>query len=134
MVFYVLAAFEFGGYKTMVMSWGRIVCGYTTTSADRGDNWRTMTRDVLHNLVNPRSAPRSRMRCVAVGTSWTRDMIHVHGKFPRLLSPGGSYRVQPYHCSRPKHKMPPDHEKNNHCQVARLVVLHTFNDFGQFVI
>lgn len=61
-IFRLLARFELAGYGVMLLSWRRILCDKGTASLDRHENAKTVSRDVLHNLVYPRSAPGSPVR------------------------------------------------------------------------
>ncbi|CAN0164948.1 unnamed protein product [Laminaria digitata] len=46
------------------------MCNNTRSGVDSKGNRKTLTRDPLHNLVHPRSAPRSRKRRDFAGFAW----------------------------------------------------------------
>lgn len=61
MIFDTFASFELVGYLPVLLTLA-YMCNNTTTEIDRKGNMKTLVRDPLHNLVHPRSAPRSRKR------------------------------------------------------------------------
>ena len=62
-LFDTFASFELLGYLPVLLALA-YMCNNTTTGIDSKGNTKTIVRDPLHNLVHPRSAPRSRKRCV----------------------------------------------------------------------
>eukprot|EP00904_Undaria_pinnatifida_P011587 jgi/Undpi1/7559/HiC_scaffold_22.g10032.m1 len=60
-LFDTLAAFEILGFVPVILTLA-YMCNNTTSERDGKGNTKTLLRDPLHNLVHPRSAPRSRKR------------------------------------------------------------------------
>lgn len=62
-LFDIFASFELLGFLPVLLTLA-YMCNNTTTGIDSKGNMKTLIRDPLHNLVHPRSAPRSRKRYV----------------------------------------------------------------------